>query len=295
MSYVEKFSEILVDSSKKVESLVFGSCCLLTLIVFIYVIIKIFSSPNKPPTCESIIIALSCFQLSLGTWFYFVDDESYINILNKGIKVLQCQVISWTCMYILMKSKERYYMAFKVFSGCFSGVLLFLLFYGLTSGEVPFYLKINIYVSFLWLTMSSVILAIAIIIRRRLKFAMLFKFDVEEIIDVEIQKMDKSNELVDTFTNSKFSQFFLLSAMEFSTSMITFIWDLIIFLNVKKNEKMNFYELDMPIFKEFLHIITNSLLILIPNWTIFFVFYWLQRRNYSKLSKDWDVNMSSVE
>ncbi|UKK01069.2 hypothetical protein MACK_001882 [Theileria orientalis] len=293
MTYAERISEILVDSSERIEHIVFGTCCLLTLCVFLFVIIKMLVSPTRPPTSELIIIGLSCVQLFLGSWYYIVDDESYISILNKGIKVLQCQVISWACMYVLMKSKRTYYMSFKLFSGTFTTLLAVLLFYGLTKGEVPFYLRINIYVSFLWLAMSSIILAIAIIIRRRLKFAMLFKFDVEEVIDVEIQKLD--NEMVDTFTNSKFSQFFLLSAMEFGTSLVTWLWDVIIYFTVKKNEAMNFYELNMPMFKEFLHIITNSLLILIPNWTIFFVFYWLQRRNFSKLSKNWDVRMSSVE
>ncbi|BAM40924.1 conserved hypothetical protein [Theileria orientalis strain Shintoku] len=272
MTYADRISEILVDSSERIEHIVFGSCCVLTLCVFLFVVVKMLISPTRPPNSELIIIVLSCVQLFLGSWYYIVDDESYINILNKGIKVLQCQVISWSCMYVLMKSKRTYYMSFKLFSGIFTTLLVALLFYALSSGEVPFYLRINIYVSFLWLAMSSIILAIAVIIRRRLKFAMLFKFDVEEVIDVEIQKLD--NEMVDTFTNSKFSQFFLLSSMEFGTSLVTWLWDVIIYFTVKKNEAMNIYELNMPMFKEFLHIITNSLLILIPNWTIFFVFYW---------------------
>ncbi|EKX73242.1 conserved hypothetical protein [Theileria equi strain WA] len=293
MTKLTGMAEKLVDKSENIECVIFGTCCVFTLLVFLVVTIKILRSPTKIPKCEFLIILLSSIQLCMGVWYYTIDEVPYLQILNKGIKVLQCEIISWTCIFTLLKSREYGKKRSKLFFTLFTILLSLFLGYSVIYNNQYLNLKMNIFVSLMWFAMSSLVFYIAMMVKKSFGIASLLKFDFNETIDLELQEF-KRNEVVDNFADSKSSQFMVLSVMEFITSMGTLTWDLIIYYSVTKNAYNNYFELDMPFFKEFLYIISNSLFILIPNWTIFLVFYWLQRRNYSRISSTWDINLSTV-
>lgn len=292
-----------VDLHSETKCGVFGICCLITLLAFCYVLYRLAVSPSKMPWKEVAIIGLSCAQLVFGIIFYFGSQHPFFQILNKAIKVAQSEIISWSCIAIIIANKQHHIKIAGALFNIFTAAIVIALVYGFFSVDVStIYLnaKIGIFMSFMWFTVSMAVLYVAYKIRKKLDVLSLLRFDqYDQPLEMRGSEDTKlfgkaTGDLVDSYSDTRFKQFMLLVIVESMTAVGTLVWDTIVYCSIHQNMNGKGLQLDMPILEEILYITSNIILMLIPNWAVFYVFYWVQRRNYGHVSSTWDINLNSI-
>uniref|UniRef100_A0A1E1XH40 Putative conserved plasma membrane protein n=1 Tax=Amblyomma aureolatum TaxID=187763 RepID=A0A1E1XH40_9ACAR len=295
----------LLDLHSEVKCSVFGICCLATLLTFLYVLYRLAVSPSRMPWNELSVILLSCTQLLFGIIFYFGSQHPFLQILNKAIKVAQAEIISWSCLNImLINNSHRRYMA-RVMLHLISGFIAAALAYSyFTVYNHTIYLnaKIGIFMSSTWCAISMGVIYVAHKIRKNLDVSMLLRTD-DPVLDESGMRRNARMEhigrdlgdLVESYSETKYQQLLLLVIVEGVTAAGTLVWDVILYYSIQQSLGGKGLELNMPLLKEVLYIASNTILVLIPNWTVFYVFYWVQRHNYSKISSTWDINLNSIQ
>lgn len=98
----------LLESHSYIKCMILGYSCIFTLMAFIYGLYKFVVSNVKIARLEFSIFLLSSFQLIIGIIFYFGSQDPFILLLNKAIKVIQCELISWAYLLSLFINRSRY-------------------------------------------------------------------------------------------------------------------------------------------------------------------------------------------
>ncbi|CDR96381.1 hypothetical protein, conserved [Babesia bigemina] len=295
----------LLDLHSELKCSLFGLVCLITLIAFIYVLCRLAVSPSRMPRSELCVVLLSCSQLVFGIIFYFGDQHPFLHILNKAIKVVQAEIISWSCLDIMLANKKRRRRMAKGlmnFVTCCIALSLLYSYFNVYDHTIYLNAKVGIIMSALWCAMSVAVIYVACKIRRSLDVSKILKIDEEGTEQgqpdsgANLQNfLRDGGDLVESYSDTRYQHLLLLVVVEAIAAMGTLVWDVVLYYSVKQSMNGKGFELDMPVLKEVLYIATNTIVILIPNWTVFYVFYWVQRQNYSNISSTWDVNLNSMK
>ncbi|EDO07720.1 putative integral membrane protein [Babesia bovis T2Bo] len=294
----------LHDLDLELKCSLFGVCCVVTLLAFCYVILRLSTSPVRMPWNEFSVILLSCAQLLCGIVFYFGSQHPFLQIVKKAIKVIQAEIISWSCIRILLESKRqratRTRVIFHLVTFMIGAVLLYSFIY-VTDTSVLFNAKIGIFMSAMWCIMSMSVTYVADKIRKKLDVSNLVLSEAVQSVDTaqsvpgRLENLDpETGDLVESYSETKYQQLLMLVVVEAVTATGTLIWDLVMYYSIQQSVMDKSLELHLPILKEVLYILSNTMLILIPNWTVFYVLYWVQRHNYTRVSSKWDVNMNTM-
>lgn len=218
-----------VDLHSETKCGVFGICCLITLLAFCYVLYRLAVSPSKMPWKEVAIIGLSCAQLVFGIIFYFGSQHPFFQILNKAIKVAQSEIISWSCIAIIIANKQHHIKIAGALFNIFTAAIVIALVYGFFSVDVStIYLnaKIGIFMSFMWFTVSMAVLYVAYKIRKKLDVLSLLRFDqYDQPLEMRGSEDTKlfgkaTGDLVDSYSDTRFKQFMLLVIVESMTAVV---------------------------------------------------------------------------
>ncbi|KAK1444370.1 hypothetical protein BgAZ_102760 [Babesia gibsoni] len=293
-----------LDLHSEAKCGIFGICCLVTLLAFCFVLYRVSVSPTRMPWNELGVILLSCMQLLLGVIFYFGSQHPYLHILNKAIKVAQAEIISWSCIVILLANNSTKRKSAFVLFNIFNASILVVLIYGCFTVDVTTInrnAKIGIFMSTMWFAMSMAVLFKAFKIRKKLDVLSLLRFEDENQPSFEGSKSSSlgsfgkvSGDIVESYSDTRYKQFMLLVIVEAVTAVGTLMWDIILYCSIHQSRNSDQEQLEIPLLIEILHVTSNIILLLIPNWTVFYVFYWVQRRNYNHISANWDINMNSM-
>lgn len=293
-----------VDLHSETKCSIFGASCLFTLLVFCYVLYRLSVAPSKMPRNELSVILLSSAQLLIGVVFYFGSQHPYLQILNKSIKVAQAEIISWSCLAIMLANKgtrrRRAGALFNLFSTGIAGVLIYA-YFSVDVSTIYRNAKIGIFMSTMWFAMSMAVLYAAFKIKKDLNVLGILKFkdagkpSLEKSGSHDFEIFGQGNtDIVDSYSDKRYQQFMLLVIVEAVTAVGTLVWDIILYYSIHQTKNGRGPHLEMPLLIEILHVTSNIILMFIPNWTVFYVFYWVQRRSYNSISSTWDINMNTV-
>ncbi|GFE52807.1 hypothetical protein BaOVIS_002110 [Babesia ovis] len=244
-------------------------------------------------------------KLVFGIVFYFGSQHPFLQIVKKAIKVIQAEIISWTCIRILLENKRKRAIRARIMFHLVTSLIAIVLvysFFNVYDDTIYLNSQIGIFMSTMWCVMSMAVIYVAYKIRKRLDVTTFISMEDAKNSEVvqssprHIDQLDpETGDLVESYSETKYQQLLLLVVVEAVTATGTLIWDVVIYCSIKQSLGDKKLVLDMPILKEALYIISNTILILIPNWTVFYVLYWVQRHNYTKVSSKWDINMNTIK
>ncbi|ORM42199.1 DNA topoisomerase 3-alpha [Babesia sp. Xinjiang] len=295
----------LLDLHSELKCGVFGLCCVATLLLFCYVLCRLAIAPRRMPRSELSVILLSCAQLIFGIIFYFGTQNPFLQVLKKAVKVVQAEIISWSCIHKMLDRKRQRMKRARVMFHLVSFWIVTVLLYSYINVDYDtIYLnsKIGILMSGMWCVMSMTVIYVAHKIRKNLDVTKLRQIDENRSDDAtpsNVTDVDQLGadigDLVECDSETKYQQLLLLVIVEAVTALGTLVWDIVLYYSIKQSMSDKVMELDMPILKEVLYVLSNTILILIPNWTVFYVLYWVQRHSYSNVSSTWDIKLNALK
>ncbi|GIX62119.1 isoprenylcysteine carboxylmethyltransferase family protein [Babesia caballi] len=215
----------LLDLHSEFKCGVFGVCCLLTLLAFCYVLYRLAVAPCRMPWSELSVVLLSCTQLLFGIFFYFGSQHPFLQIVNKAIKVVQAEIVSWSCLkLVLTNKKQRRRMVGGMLNLVSCGIVA-TLGYGLfTVYDDTIYLnaKIGIIMSSMWCLMSMTVIYVAYKIRKSIQTTQLTPADELEERDGTVGGSERGgSDLVGCYSKTKYQHLLLLVVVEAVTAMVS--------------------------------------------------------------------------
>jgi len=87
----------------------------------------------------------------------------------------------------------------------------------------------------------------------------------------------------------------VLIIVETFCAFVTMVWDFVVIWSLTDpKESCEFFLRHIPSLEISAYVVTRTMTVLVPHWAVLYVFYWVERRNYEPLRRQWDVNMPPI-